>query len=102
MPHGLWSFFGAWAMSADEDHDPNDTKLWNGAVDQARDLLHCLTQQSARKKAEELLDHAEHRRYAASSSAPGADTRTTCVLTDLGDMGVYEPRFPTEALHLRR
>lgn len=102
MPHGLWSSFGAWVTSAGENHALDDTEPWNGAVDQAKDLLHFLTQQSAGKKAEGLLYHAVHRRDAVLSSMTlRADTRTTCVLADLGEMGVYEPRPSTEVLHLR-
>ena len=102
MPHGLSSSFEAWVTSAGENHAQDDTEPWNEAADQAKNLLHCLVQQSAGKKAEGLLYHAVHRRDAVlSSMALRADTRTTCLVADLEEMGVCESRPQTEVLHLR-
>lgn len=87
--------------SAGEIHAQDDTEPRNGAAGQAKGLLHCLVQQSAGMKAEGLLYHAVHRIDAVlSSMALRADTRTTCLVADLEEMGVCESRPQTEALHL--
>lgn len=102
MPHDLWSFSGVWVRFAGESHALSDTGPWNGLVDRAKAPLHRLAQQLARKKAEVWVYHADRRRDAVLSlMTPGADTRTTCVLVDSGDMDVDEPRFPGEVLHFR-